>query len=135
MNLSKSEREALKAMYGNRCAYCGTPLLAKWHADHVKPVQRIGRWVRQGNRYVHVDTGIMHHPERDTLSNFKPACVPCNIHKGDLSLESWRKILADAAASLHRNYATYRHAHRFGLIAVRAKPIRFFFESGRRMLP
>lgn len=135
MNLSKTQRERIRLMYGGRCAYCGTPLLAKWHADHVKPVQRIGKWVNTGKGYKHVLTGELHRPERDNIDNFKPACVPCNIHKGDLALESWRRIITDAASSLHRNYATYRHAHRFGLIAVRVKPVRFFFETGRRMMP
>lgn len=40
MALTKTQREALKSMFGGRCAYCGCELGRKWHANHVEPVYR-----------------------------------------------------------------------------------------------
>jgi predicted restriction endonuclease len=40
MKLTKPQREAVKQMFGCRCAYCGVELGSKWHTDHVKPVRR-----------------------------------------------------------------------------------------------
>lgn len=73
----------------------------------------------------------MTHPQRDTLDNLLPACVPCNIDKSDSSLEAWRKRLQASTEVLRRNYSTYRHALRFGLIAEAPPVVRFYFEELR----
>jgi 5-methylcytosine-specific restriction endonuclease McrA len=128
MNLTPTQREDVRLMYGARCAYCGNKLGQKWHADHVAPVQREGKWVREGTRYKHVLTGVLNRPERDTLENLKPACVPCNIDKHDSTLEQWRKRLEQSAEVLRRNYSTYRHALRFNLIVEAPPKVVFYFE-------
>jgi hypothetical protein len=116
MELSPTEREELKGRYGYRCAYCGNLLGLKWHADHVKPVRR-------------TMSGRMTLPARHRADNLMPACVPCNIHKSDFNLESWRKWLEDSADRLTRNYSAFRHASRFGLIEVKRTKVVFWFEQ------
>lgn len=126
MPLTKTQREALKGRYGGFCAYCGALLGPRWHADHVQPLKRGSRWDHKLGK--HVPTGVVSHPERDHPGNYKPACVPCNIHKSDLSLEYWRSLLEQSVDSMQRNYATFRHAHRFGLVTIQPARVVFYFE-------
>lgn len=72
--------------------------------------------------------GTMMHPERNTRDNLVPACVSCNIHKSDSSLEQWRRLLEDSHRALTENYSTYRHAKRFGLIIETPPKVVFHFE-------
>ena len=129
MALSKKQRAELHAKYGGCCAYCGTHLTNKWHADHVKPVLRESVYQR-GKGFV--ATGVMHQPHNDHLANMMPACVPCNIDKHAMDLETWRKKLQASAETLYRNYSTYRHARRFELITEASPKVVFYFE---RYLP
>lgn len=129
MNLTKAQREHIRLKYGGMCSYCGCVLDGKWHVDHLKAVQREGRWTRvAGGKMQYVTTGKMNRPEHDTRENFMPACVPCNIHKSDSSLEQWRRLLEDSHRALTENYSTYRHAKRFGLIIETPPKVVFHFE-------
>lgn len=38
MALTKSQRAALREKFGGRCAYCGSELGERWHADHIEPI-------------------------------------------------------------------------------------------------
>jgi hypothetical protein len=112
-------------MFGGNCAYCGDSLGERWHADHIEPVQR--EW---WNKYANKPIG-MSCPERDTLANLFPACVPCNIHKHCMILEDWRNYLERQVDMARRNSAPFRHAERFKLISA-APPetkIVFYFEK------
>lgn len=129
MKLSKAERETVRMMFGGMCAYCGTPLTGKWHADHVEAVFRVTKYVR-GQGYV--ATGELNHPENDTIGNLFPACVPCNIDKGMCTPEDYRAKLMRSHDLLTRNYSAYRHAHRFGVVAVNPAPVVFHFERHGR---
>lgn len=126
--LSKKKRDILKNKYGGRCAYCGEVLGTKWHADHLKPLSRISKYVRNKG---FVATGECHHPENDNEENLMPACISCNIHKGNLPLEAWRGILNRFPVTLKKslNYSIYRHAHRFGLVMETGKSVIFHFET------
>lgn len=122
----KAQRAALREMFSGRCAYCGSELGERWHADHVEPVMRELRYER-GKGFV--PTGAMHMPHRDTPANMMPACAPCNIDKHAMSLEDWRGKLSRSLEVLARNNATYRHAVRFGLVEERPREVRFYFEG------
>ena len=126
MKLTKQQREQLKQKYGGCCSYCGTPLGDKWHADHLEAVERHSIWI-PGHGFK--ATGTCSWPERDTLENLMPACIKCNIHKHSLPLEAWRRILESLLSSLQRNYGTYAHALRFGLVEEKPRKIVFHFES------
>lgn len=127
MRLNKADREAIRAKFDGRCAYCGEMLGERWHADHFEAVVRQQTYERGvGFRF----TGELLHPQRDTIENLMPACAPCNIDKGPNTLEWWRGKLQRATEVLGRNNPTYRHARRFGLVAETGAPIVFYFERG-----
>jgi 5-methylcytosine-specific restriction endonuclease McrA len=130
--ITKAEREVIRMKCRGRCAYCGIVLDGKWQADHMMPVERVhaykpGHWRPQ-------PTGELRYPERDTLDNLWPSCRRCNNDKSDSMLEDWRLRLEDSHARLERNYATYYHALRFGLIRPALPRVVFFFERPRRVL-
>lgn len=125
--LTKAQREHVRAMFDGRCAYCGEPLTERWHADHFEPVRRDFKLVqtKRGYRY---RSGPPTRPEFDVVTNFMPSCAPCNLDKHAMSLEAWRTKLSRTLEVLNRNYTTYRHARRFGLVTETAAPIVFYFE-------
>jgi hypothetical protein len=134
--LTKAQRAQLFAMFSGRCAYCGEKLGSRWHADHVEPVGRQNCWVQggRGQRGFFKPTGKLDYPERDHFGNLVPACHRCNIDKWAHPLESWRAALEESHARLERNYSTYRHALRFGLIKPIPAKVVFFFELPRRRI-
>jgi hypothetical protein len=123
---SKRQRDALRAKFAGRCAYCGN-ILDKMHADHREPVVRITRdpW----SRPLPAAECRMMKPERNTVSNMMPACAACNLHKGGYDLEGWRDILQRSAAIVGRQTSTFRAGVRFGVIAVSESPVVFHFEQ------
>lgn len=125
MKLTKAQREQVRMKFGGKCAYCGCELPDRWHADHMEAVDRKMAYV-PGKGFV--ATGEMYKPQNDTFENLMPSCAPCNIDKHSMSLESWRRKLQDAANVLSRNYPTYRHALRFGLVRETGASIVFYFE-------
>lgn len=127
MKLNKQERETLRGMFGGLCAYCGTLLGDRWHADHVERVER--KLARVNGRVV--CTKESHRPHLDTIDNMMPACPPCNIDKHTLTIEAWRLKLQDACGVLTRNQPTYRHALRFGLVVETKANVVFHFEKIR----
>lgn len=125
--LTKAQREQVRGMYGGRCAYCGELLSEHWHADHFEPVRRDLKIVQteRGYRY---RSGPPTRPEYDVIGNYMPSCAPCNIDKHAMSIEAWREKLSRTLQVLNKNYPTYRHARRFGLVVETAAPIVFYFE-------
>lgn len=123
--MRKLDRDAIRAKFGGRCAYCGCMLGDRWHVDHVEPVHRELRY--ESGKGV-VATGRMYRPENDRPDNLFPACPPCNIDKHAMPLEAWRQKLSRTCAVLARNSSTYRHGVRFGLIKETGSKITFYFE-------
>ncbi|ABL71798.1 HNH endonuclease [Paracoccus denitrificans] len=126
---SKRQKEALRAKFGGRCAYCGQ-MMDKMHADHVQPVIRITTdpW---GNRLPASECRMVK-ADRNTVDNMMPACGPCNISKGGHTLEGWRDLLARSAEIVAREKSIFRAGVRFGLISVTEKPVVFYFEEVAR---
>jgi len=118
MPLTKKQREALKPMFGGRCAYCGGELGDKWHADHVDAI-----W-----RGYDTPTGLMR-PENERPDNYFPACVPCNLFKSTFSIEEFRRELGHQVDRGRKSSVNFRTAERFGLIKPVAKPVVFWFEQ------
>lgn len=133
MSLTKKQRAALRDMFGGHCAYCGCVLPEKWHADHVEPCLRKSKIVYSDatDTYRYQHTGEFWSPESNRADNYFPACVACNIDKGPCTLEVWRAALQHSADVLRRNYATFRHAERFGLITANEPVVVFYFEKLR----
>ncbi len=129
----KIDRQAIKKMFGGRCAYCGEPLGDEWHVDHVEPVKRqYGDIVKQADgSYRYESAAVMSVPERHKVENLFPSCVPCNIHKSASSVEGFRRVLQEHVSTLNKSnsYSIYRHAKRFGLVKETPKTIIFWFEK------
>ncbi|MFJ4133867.1 hypothetical protein [Pseudomonas cyclaminis] len=91
MRLKKAEREQGRLKYG---AHCGVLLCDRWHADHLAPVARelLSKQTTAGTWKL--VSGKPLRPEHDVLENMMPACAPCNISKGDQTLEGWRSWIA-----------------------------------------
>lgn len=124
--LTKKERQAVFDKYGGRCAYCGCELPARWHADHLLPVERELTYLRGvGLR----PTGNAHRPENHCITNMMPACPPCNISKHSLSLDGWRKWLEGHVRSLNAHNTPYRLAKAYGLLVETGKSVTFYFET------
>jgi hypothetical protein len=68
-------------------------------------------------------------PENERLDNYFPACVPCNIDKSCVDIETWRKCLQDKINVAMRASTPLRHAQRFGLVQFSDAPIVFYFEK------
>lgn len=128
MRLTKPQRAELREKYAGRCAYCGSELGERWHADHIEAVERKMKFVREGHLTRLRPTGELHRPEHDCIENMNPACAPCNIDKHMMKLEDWRGKLSRSLDVLARNQPTFRHAVRFGLLDLKPAPIVFHFE-------
>lgn len=140
MTLSKAEREALRMMFGGRCAYCGCELSGKWHADHVEAVERGGGWVKvprenapMGYDWKYKGDGKLGKPENDRFDNLFPSCVKCNILKCSGNVENFRSTLTYMAHSIP-TIKTYSHVHhlmRFAKLTIDPTPVVFWFEKWR----
>ena len=130
---TKAQREALRAMFGGLCAYCGGELGKSMHADHVEPCGHKTRdqWLQP---LPAAERGF-YRPERNVVSNMMPACAPCNLHKGGYTLEQWRTYLARSAEIVRKQASTFRAGERFGVITVSSDPIVFYFERATTHQP
>ena len=129
---TKAQREALRAMFDGRCAYCGNELGRVMHADHVEPCIRITTdpWSRPLPAAEH----RMIKPERNAVGNMMPSCAPCNLHKGGYPLEQWRAYLQRSAEIVRKQTSTFRAGERFGIITVNNAPVVFYFERRAQAL-
>ena len=120
MELKKSEREELRAMFGGRCAYCGRELGERFHADHVEPIFR--GWT-EPTRPSRAGT--------DSVENLFPACKRCNLWKSTLTVEDFRTAISHQVFQLNRDSSNYRMAKDFGQIKETEDPVIFWFEKYR----
>lgn len=126
--LTKAEREQVRRKYDGRCAYCGEPLPARWHADHFEPVLRQLRIVEKPRGGYALRSGPPTRPDRHVLANHMPSCPPCNISKHSMTLEQWRTWLAGHVESLNRYTPIYRMAKKYGLLRETGAAVTFYFE-------
>jgi hypothetical protein len=109
--MTPAKREALRMMFGGRCAYCGEVLDDKFHREHVHPRYRGGS---------------------DSEENIWPACEKCNRFKSTFSIEQFRGELALQLERARRYSINFRMAEKFGLVKETAKPVVFWFEQYRK---
>ena len=125
MTLSKAEREALRMMFGGRCAYCGCELPAKgWHADHVRAIYR--SWPRAADT-----NGLLPSRGKDAIENIFPACAACNLFKSVYDLETWRGEITKQVERARKKSFNFRFAEAFGLVRETSAPVVFWFEKWR----
>lgn len=125
--MTPKKREAIRMMFGGKCAYCGRELSGKWHVDHVEPVSRNGHWVR--GKWI--QDGTVRKPENHREDNLWPACVKCNILKSDANIERFRTNLSYFAKSIPtiRTYSHVHHLMRFEKLTIDQTPVVFWFEK------
>ncbi|WP_271043376.1 HNH endonuclease [Pseudomonas sp. VB3] len=128
MKLTKKQRADLREKFDGRCAYCGCDLPERWHADHVEPVVRELLSRRNPNGTWKLVSGKALKPHLDHVENMNPACPPCNISKGGMSLEGWRAWLSGHIKSLNSYHPIYRIAKAYGLIQETGAEVVFHFE-------
>jgi len=128
--MKKSQREAIRLKFNNKCAYCGCELEKGWHVDELLPVRR--NWTHEYDenkrKFVKKITGAVH-PERFNIDNQNPSCASCNINKHSDSLETFRANIAAYIKHLNEISTQYKIAKRYGLIQETNKPVVFYFES------
>lgn len=110
--IPKKIREEVKARFGGRCGYCGV-FAEKLHIDHVVPVAR-EQWIKGS--------------EPNRPENLMPACFSCNNYKHTMSLETFRREIAQQVNRAKEKSVNFRLALRFGQIAITETPIKFYFE-------
>lgn len=120
------KRKAIWDKTGGKCWYCGCDLPEKgWHADHIEPIYRTLKYDKSRGLYT---TNECERPERDSEQNKVPCCASCNIQKGTLSVEGFRRKIAGFIKSLNLYHTQYAVAKRYGLIVETEKPVIFWFE-------
>jgi len=130
--MKKQDREKIRIMFGGRCAYCGCILGKSFHADHVKAVIRQSEWVHNGRMIIGSRaTGVLDHPENDTIDNMFPSCAPCNLAKMDMDVDLFRSELEKQVERARKTSRNFRFAEKYGLVQIIEKPIIFWFEQFR----
>lgn len=117
MKLTKKQRDKLYDKYGGRCAYCGEPLPARWHADHLEPIKR--NW----------ESNTAMFPENHHEQNWNPSCPKCNINKHSMTIEQFRRSIAKYVESLTNYSVQYQMAKKYGLVTETGIEVKFYFET------
>ena len=83
--INRVDRSEMLTFFKAKCAYCGRTLGARWHADHLIPV----------------DSGGLNH-----ISNRVPACPCCN--ENEKRAQNWETFLAMKCGSNHQLLSSRR---------------------------
>lgn len=117
MSWTKIRKEVIER-YDGHCGYCGDKP-EKLQVDHIHPQCR--KWVLEKK-------GL----SIDDPSNLMPACAKCNNYKHNMTLETFRKELAEQVTRARATSVNFRTAERFKQITITESPIIFYFESFTR---
>jgi len=115
--MKKSERQIVFDKFDGKCAYCGCELQKGWHVDHIEPIVR-DWWTNTCNK-----------PQNEHEANYNPSCASCNIMKGSVSLEEFRRIIGQFINSLNQYSTQYKFAKRYGLVTETENKVIFYFET------
>lgn len=112
-DISKSVRDAVKAKFGGRCAYCGIRT-SNLTCDHIIPKSRFSP-----------------NADPDDKSNLFPACEDCNELKANMSVQEFRIKLLEKKIEIVKS-RRYRMLERFGMFKdVSDDTVVFYFEKHR----
>lgn len=130
--MTKKQRLEVYNKYGGRCAYCGqTITYIEMQVDHKVPVAVYGyNW--QGKRHSKKDfIAIFGQEKYDAIhgiDNLMPACVYCNHHKRQWTLEMYRDIVSKITVKVSKDYLVKRGI-RYGIIETKEWDKKFYFEK------
>ena len=105
-SIPKKLRTILKEKHAGKCGYCGTPLMDKFHIDHIEPFHDGGKCEDE---------------------NLMAVCISCNLQKGGRTLECFRELIEDKLNQLML-VTNYTVAKRYAMIEETPKKIIFEFE-------
>ena len=115
--MNKAKRLEVYNKYDGHCAYCGIEIEYKdMQVDHIKPLVRVPRSKK------------IEYPENDTFDNLICSCKSCNSYKLSEGLEYFRTNIEKQPERLLK-YPMVRLAIRYGLLELKPKPIKFYFEQ------
>lgn len=96
-------REKVFKKFKGKCAYCGCSIdINNFHIEHIIPKKNGGT---------------------DKFDNLLPACCDCNLSKGSLDIESFRKKIENLIITKHHGRLIKNY------YGVKRKKIRFYFEK------
>lgn len=117
----KIDRVSVYNRYNGHCAYCGKPItLSTMQIDHIISKSH-HRFIPKHKKF-----------QINNVENLNPACRCCNIRKGPLSVDEFRKQIKRDILQLRRDNAKFRTVERFGLIKVSNINVVFYFEKVRK---
>ena len=110
-DITRDEREAMLNYFQSSCAYCGTPLTKRWHADHILSIDS-GGFNHISNRVPScAQCNEQEKQERDWLEFLTFKCGPDNklLEERRLRIDSWKKKhLPDAFPVTEEQRAAWR---------------------------
>lgn len=119
--MKKTDREKVLLKYDGHCAYCGKGITYKeLQVDHIE-----AHWHNYTEEQC-VKYGLK--KGADNIENMNPACRRCNLWKGTMNIETFRKEIQLQLFRLKRDSSNYRMALDFGMIKENNTTIRFYFE-------
>lgn len=102
--MNKREKVFLKT--NGRCIYCGSIIsYDDFHIDHKNPKSNLKK-------------------DFDNIDNLFPSCCDCNLSKGNLSIENFRKKIEQILFNNHTARIITKYYN------VKPKKIKFWFEKG-----
>jgi len=124
--IDKTVREKVYNKFDGRCAYCGCKILFhQMHIDHIHP-QSMSHFY-DAEPSVKKEYGLRG-DNVNHIDNLFPACRSCNNYKATFSIDVLRKELEEQPRKL-RVQSIIKLCERFGIIEIKEKPIKFYFET------
>lgn len=113
-NIRKGVRKIVYDKYNGHCAYCGCELEYKdMQVDHMEAVYRAEYNGKQAD---------------NSIDNYMPACRMCNFYKSTYTIDLFREMISGIPERLKKVFI-FRLAVKYGLIEIKDKLIRFYFEG------
>ena len=124
--MMKIDRNKVYNKYNGHCAYCGEEITIKqMQVDHIIPK----RHYSEKHKCLIVNHKEFHEYGLNDYQNLNPTCRPCNNRKSALTLEHFRKEIAEQIRRLRRDSTAFRLAERFKQIQLNITDIVFYFET------
>lgn len=131
--MNKKTREIVYRKYDGHCGYCGCKLdtIKDMQVDHIEPKHRRPKLINKDG-HIKVISIDKFNPNLDTIDNYMPACRNCNLRKGTMDIETFRKELLKLQERLKTQSGSrvnYKLALKYGLIEEKQNNIKFYFEN------
>lgn len=129
MALKKETRIDVHNKYGNRCGYCGEPILfASMQVDHIIPQSNFDTHIVNKWQIPQFLTHLTIH-DVNHIDNLMPTCRVCNKWKDSNRLEFFREEITQQIKRCQNYSSNYRMAIKYKLIQETPKPVVFWFET------